>query len=70
MRTDLGEVGYIESVLYASIEHTMVYLNLKQNDKYGKTYIKKLKNETKQRTVIYFDCGIKKYLAQAGYFLL
>ena len=43
MKTDLGEVEFIESVLCRSIDDTIVWKNLKFYDKYGKTYkIKKL----------------------------
>jgi len=60
---DLGEVGFIESVLCRSIDDTIVCLNLKQSDKCGKTYIKKVLKRTKQ------NIGQqKKYLAQAGCF--
>jgi len=37
-----SDIRRCESVLHASIERAIVCLNLKQNDKYGKTYTKKL----------------------------
>ena len=38
MRTGLGEVGLIESVLCRSIDDTMVCLNFKQEDNVAKSF--------------------------------
>ena len=79
MKTNFGEVEFIESVLCRSIDDTIVWKNLKFYDKCGKTYkIKKLikpacisyaesiagRNETKQSTA-----KKKRYLGM-GYFFV